>query len=112
MMYPVDYKGKNVIAVVTRNNEDFGSMSYDRMYKLYDYNKLIEYSEYSNEDKCTENFIEDEFVYMRNLHVGKGATKLPFKEIDDLPPIEFKRKTYIEIKVAKPVNKKVWEIED
>lgn len=109
MRKPELYKGKLVIPILTRNNEDIGSITYNREYKLYDYDRILEFVEQAGDE---ERVIEVDDLDKRLLYtvIEVSGTTLPFKEPEEnLPPVSFKEKTCFEIRVAKEVLESKWE---
>lgn len=109
MLKPVRHNGRVVIAILDKNREDMASMAYDRVYKLYDYNKLIDYIETDGADgiPVDENNM-DRFFLHSELEV-RATTELPFEEVNGLPPVRFNYKTYVDIEVAQLVVKSDWD---
>lgn len=82
------YRMKNnpdriVAAVVSKNNEDMGYLSYDRTYELYSYSELLRLS------KSAEGPISGQAL--NEAYEGSNYivdTTLPFKHEPSLPPIK------------------------
>lgn len=114
MRKPELYKGKLVIPILTRNNEDIGSITYNREYKLYDYDRILEFVEQvGDEGSAEERVIEVDDLDKRFLYtvIEVSGTTLPFKEPEEnLPPVSFKEKSCFKIQVAREALESKWEL--
>ena len=82
------------VLISAKIDEPFGSIAYNRSYKMYDYNKLVALSKNGpvSEDDLRKAQDNDLVIY--------GETSLPFDDYDDVPPVRIVPTTTYQIKVA------------
>ena len=97
-----------IIAVgITKNNEDMGYLSYDRVYDVYSYPELVRLSK-NTEGPITPEILNE--AYEGSQHVV--GTSLPFKPEPSLPPIKIHVSPFYTYKIELATEKKVdptWE---
>lgn len=95
-MEVVNYKGDIYLADITNSRESADSVSYDRTYAFYDYGKIK-----ALDGKVITEKELDKYVVFTERVTG---TKLPFKEVKDLPEVRVKVEVVkvMTVEVAKP----------
>ena len=95
-MEVVNYNGDIYLADVIDSKEGADSVSYNRTYKFYDYDRI----KALDGKVVTENELDKYAVFTEHV----TGTKLPFKEVEDLPSIRVKVEIVkvMTVEVAKP----------
>lgn len=91
-----------VAVVMSKNNEDMGYLSYDRVYEIYSYSELLRLS------KSTEGSISPKTL--NEAYEGSNYivdTTLPFKPEPSLPPIKIHVSPFYTYEIEVAIEKKV-----
>lgn len=99
--------GEILFVSAIKNNENFGSISYDREYEVYDYKALLALS---TKGQITAEELES--AKRTSNIVVRGTQTLPFQYIQDItpetPPVRIVKHTTYTVETATPVANPEW----
>lgn len=99
--------GEILFVSAIKNNEDFGSISYDLEYEVYDYKTLLALS---SKGQITAEELKSA-KRLSNIIV-RGTQTLPFQYIQDItpetPPVRIVKHTTYTVETATPVVNPEW----
>lgn len=86
------------VALFEKADEDLGSISYNRTYKMYDYKKLVELSKQGD---LTPEKLKSAQDFDLVLH---GETNLPFEPYNQVPPIRINQRVIYNVDLATEIK--------